>query len=262
MKGVTRDASNERSYEVKHQQPRPGPEYEVLEVILGKWINEGHTVETANTPSAKILTSDLYEWSTGGFFVLHTAYGRVGDAPGGGIEIIGLDPASGNFISRFFDSRGDATAHELTIEGDTWTWLGEKTRCMAVFTDGGRTPGRRGRALPHQAGRGSRGPSPRCDGRRSGRTSRPWRTLAYDAAYMDGTQLGRYLPAGRWDSVTVPTLVVDGGTSPEYMHSGAQAITDLLPDARRSTLEGQTHEVDPEVLAPVLAWFFAARDRG
>jgi hypothetical protein len=139
MKGVTRDASNERSYEVKHQQPRPGPEYEVLEVILGKWINEGHTVETANTPSAKILTSDLYEWSTGGFFVLHTAYGRVGDAPGGGIEIIGLDPASGNFISRFFDSRGDATAHELTIEGDTWTWLGEKTRCKAVFADGGRT---------------------------------------------------------------------------------------------------------------------------
>jgi hypothetical protein len=62
--------------------------------------------------------------------------------------------------------------------------------------------------------------------------------------------------------VTVPTLVVDGGASPEYMHSGAQAIADLLSDARRSTLEGQTHEVDPEVLAPVLAWFFAARDRG
>ena len=83
-------------------------------------------------------------------------------------------------------------------------------------------------------------------------------TLAYDAAFMEGTQLGRPLPAGRWDSVTVPTLVVVGGDSPEYLHSGARAITDLLPDARRSTLEGQTHEVDPGVLAPVLAGFFSA----
>jgi len=83
-------------------------------------------------------------------------------------------------------------------------------------------------------------------------------TLAYDAAFMEGTQLGKPLPAGRWDSVTAPTLVVDGEASPEYMHSGARAIADLLPDARRSTLEGQTHEVDPEVLAPVLAGFFAA----
>jgi hypothetical protein len=57
--------------------------------------------------------------------------------------------------------------------------------------------------------------------------------------------------------VTAPTLVVDGGASPEYIHSGARAIADLLPDARRSTLEGQTHEVDPGVLAPVLAGFFS-----
>ena len=83
-------------------------------------------------------------------------------------------------------------------------------------------------------------------------------TLAYDAAFMEGTQLGEPLPIGRWESVTVPTLVVDGGASPEWVHSGARAIADLLPDARRSTLEGQTHEVGPEVLAPALAGFFAA----
>jgi pimeloyl-ACP methyl ester carboxylesterase len=83
-------------------------------------------------------------------------------------------------------------------------------------------------------------------------------TLAYDAAFMEGTQLGKPLPDGRWDSVRVPTLVVDGGASPKYIHNGAQAIADFLPNARRSTLEGQTHEVDPEVLAPVLAGFFAS----
>jgi hypothetical protein len=121
------------------QQPGPGPEHEALEVIIGKWINEGHTVATEDAQSARIITSDVYERSTGGFFVLHTAYGRAGDLPGGGIEIIGYDAASGGYVSRFFDSRGNASAHELSIEGDTCAWRGESTRCTVIFTDGGRT---------------------------------------------------------------------------------------------------------------------------
>jgi pimeloyl-ACP methyl ester carboxylesterase len=86
-------------------------------------------------------------------------------------------------------------------------------------------------------------------------------TLAYDAAFVEGTQGGWPLPAGRWDSVTMPTLVLDGGASPTWVRNAALAIAGLLPDARRSTLEGQTHEVDPEVLAPVLKDFFAVGDR-
>jgi len=96
MKGATRGVGTERSEVVENQQqPRPGPEHELLDVIVGKWINEGRTVATADAPSARILTSDVYEWSTGGFFVLHTAYGRAGNLPGGGIEIMGYDAASG-----------------------------------------------------------------------------------------------------------------------------------------------------------------------
>ncbi|MBA2714732.1 MAG: alpha/beta hydrolase, partial [Rubrobacteraceae bacterium] len=49
---------------------------------------------------------------------------------------------------------------------------------------------------------------------------------------------------------------------PAWVRNGALAIAGLLHDTRRSTLDGQTHEVDPEVLAPVLAEFFAVRDRG
>ena len=138
MKGAIRGARTGRSVVVENQQ-RSGPEHELLDVIIGKWINEGHTVASEDAPSTRVLTSDVYEWSTGGFFVLHTAYGRVGDLPGGGIEIIGHDAASGGYVSRFFDSRGNVSTHELSIEGDTWTWQGESTRCTAVFTEGGRT---------------------------------------------------------------------------------------------------------------------------
>jgi pimeloyl-ACP methyl ester carboxylesterase len=79
-------------------------------------------------------------------------------------------------------------------------------------------------------------------------------TLAYDAAAM-----GDYwVPAERTASVTVPALVLDGGASPDFMHEAADALSDALPLAERRTLEAQTHDVAPEVIAPVLQEFFAA----
>lgn len=86
-------------------------------------------------------------------------------------------------------------------------------------------------------------------------------TLSYDAAVMDGTQDGRPLPEGRWSDVTVPTLVIAGGESDDWMHRGTQALADVLPNARFETLEGQNHMVKPKALAPMLAEFFAAARR-
>lgn len=82
-------------------------------------------------------------------------------------------------------------------------------------------------------------------------------TLPYDAAIVDGTLRGEPLPADRWTSVTMPTLVIDGGDSPAWARNAVVALVDVLPNARRVTLEGQTHQYDPEALAPALAEFFA-----
>ena len=81
-------------------------------------------------------------------------------------------------------------------------------------------------------------------------------TLAYDATVM-----GDYsLPTERAASVTVPTLVIAGGASFPFMRKTAQALADILPDGQHRILEGQEHNVDPAVLAPVLMEFFSARD--
>jgi hypothetical protein len=40
------------------------------------------------------------------------------------------------------------------------------------------------------------------------------------------------------------------------MHSAAEALTALLPDARHRRFPGQTHGVDDEVLVPVLVEFY------
>lgn len=66
-----------------------------LDVFIGTWINQGHTIVSADAPSVEILASDIYAWMPGGFFALHTACGRIGTLDVGGTEIIGYDAASG-----------------------------------------------------------------------------------------------------------------------------------------------------------------------
>ncbi len=78
-------------------------------------------------------------------------------------------------------------------------------------------------------------------------------TLAYDNAIMgDGS-----VPADVAKAVKVPALVLDGGNSPAFMKQAADALAQALPNAERRTLKEQTHDVAPEILAPVLIEFFA-----
>jgi hypothetical protein len=120
----------------------PGPEHRLLDVFIGKWINEGHTVATAEAPGAKILTSDIYEWTAGGYFVLHTAYGLAGGVDGGGVEIISYDAEHKKYVSHFFDSQGNISVHDLTYQDGVWTWLGKWAgdwhRCRAEFSEDGK----------------------------------------------------------------------------------------------------------------------------
>ena len=82
-------------------------------------------------------------------------------------------------------------------------------------------------------------------------------TLAYDAAAMGDALDGKPLPSGRYDFVKVPTIVIAGSKSPEWMRNGNEALAAAIPEAEHRVLEGQTHMVKAEALAPVLTEFFA-----
>ncbi|HET9673104.1 MAG TPA: alpha/beta hydrolase [Actinomycetota bacterium] len=82
-------------------------------------------------------------------------------------------------------------------------------------------------------------------------------TIAYDLRVMGDAMRGSRDPLARFTSVTVPTLVIDGGASPSWQHAAADAIAEVMPHARRVTLPGQGHGAEPAVLAPVLASFVA-----
>lgn len=78
-------------------------------------------------------------------------------------------------------------------------------------------------------------------------------TLIYESTIMGA------LPGGLEASVRVPTLVIDGGNSPDVMRQAAHSLASAMPEGQYLTLEGQTHDIVPTVLGPVLQEFFLAQ---
>jgi pimeloyl-ACP methyl ester carboxylesterase len=85
-------------------------------------------------------------------------------------------------------------------------------------------------------------------------------TLAYDSEVMGDSRRGGTIPVDLVGRVTPPTLVLVGGASPAWMIDVGRQVADAMPNGRHSVLEDQEHVVPPELLAPVLAEFFADRN--
>jgi pimeloyl-ACP methyl ester carboxylesterase len=78
-------------------------------------------------------------------------------------------------------------------------------------------------------------------------------TLVYETKILgDGA-----LPTEVAASVAAPTLVIAGGESFPFMRETAAALAEVIPDGRAHILKGQTHDIVPEALGPVLEEFFA-----
>jgi pimeloyl-ACP methyl ester carboxylesterase len=78
-------------------------------------------------------------------------------------------------------------------------------------------------------------------------------TLMYDA---DDMGENRTVPVDRAARVTASTLAMNGGAGFPFMYDSAKTIANAVPNGQLRTLEGQTHNVNLEVLAPVLIEFF------
>ncbi|MCX6728378.1 MAG: alpha/beta hydrolase [Candidatus Saccharibacteria bacterium] len=82
-------------------------------------------------------------------------------------------------------------------------------------------------------------------------------TLLYDAAEMGKD---RSIPVEQAAKVKAKTLVMDGGASREtmpFMGTSAEKLAKVIPNATRRTIEGQGHDINSKILAPVLIEFFS-----
>jgi pimeloyl-ACP methyl ester carboxylesterase len=65
------------------------------------------------------------------------------------------------------------------------------------------------------------------------------------------------VPPDRLAAVRAPTLAVAGGAGAESMVTTARVVAESVVDGRHLVLDGQTHDEDPAVLAPVLVEFLS-----
>jgi pimeloyl-ACP methyl ester carboxylesterase len=85
-------------------------------------------------------------------------------------------------------------------------------------------------------------------------------TLAYDIAIAGPVETGDPSVLDRYAGITVPTLVMHGGASPQWLADAATALAGVLPNATHKELPGQDHQVSGEALTPVLSdWLSAQR---
>lgn len=81
-------------------------------------------------------------------------------------------------------------------------------------------------------------------------------TIPYDGEIMGDGMSGSPEPLKRFAAVTIPTLVMVGGASPEWMQNGTRLLAETVPGAQYHTLAGQDHGPASSLLAPELVTFF------
>ncbi len=77
-------------------------------------------------------------------------------------------------------------------------------------------------------------------------------TLPYEFALLGPFRQQQALPSGYYDSVTAETLMVTGDKSYTYMRHAQPLIAAALPHGRVEHLPGQTHDVKPRAVVPLL----------
>ena len=87
-----------------------------------------------------------------------------------------------------------------------------------------------------------------------------WESIGHTLAYDHIAALGEdaAIPTERAARVNLPALVMDGSESFPFMHTTALTLANAMPKGKHRTVEGQTHEVSAEALAPLLIEFFKA----
>jgi len=81
-------------------------------------------------------------------------------------------------------------------------------------------------------------------------------TLIYDNKILGDTGSGKPFSKEKWKNATMSALVISGSKSDKWSQNSMKHLATVLPNAKHYTLIGQTHIVNPKVLAAVLINFF------
>jgi hypothetical protein len=100
----------------EQETQRPGPAHMLLDVFIGRWKTEGHTIATPSSPAISITGTDTYEWLEGGFFMIHHVDVMMGVQKVKAIEIVSHDHASNKYFPNSFDNQGNMGNYQMELQ--------------------------------------------------------------------------------------------------------------------------------------------------
>jgi hypothetical protein len=116
--------------------PKPGPEVKQLAVMVGIFTNEGEVKAGAlgpNSPAMKIKGTEECHWTAGGFGLLCTETVDIGSRREIETDVAYYDPISKKYEYHGVVNTGETNNQTGTVDGNTWTWLGQGSLGQRVF---------------------------------------------------------------------------------------------------------------------------------
>ncbi|HMG28316.1 MAG TPA: hypothetical protein VKH36_16050 [Acidimicrobiia bacterium] len=96
----------------------PSTEMAPLEALVGEWSVEALAPWA---PPSDLRGRTVFEWMTGGTFLLQRWEVPIDEAPDG-LAVIGRIPQdNAGYLQHYFDSRGVARVYSMTFEDGVWT---------------------------------------------------------------------------------------------------------------------------------------------
>jgi hypothetical protein len=108
------------------EMPKPGPELKKLDVLTGSWTLDGEMKPGAMGPGGKMTELQKCEWMDGEFFLVCHADFKSSMGDGSGISVMGYSKDDKIYTYREFNSWGEFEDSRGSLDGDTWTWLGDE----------------------------------------------------------------------------------------------------------------------------------------
>lgn len=109
--------------------------YQLLEKFVGSWHTEGLISSLNGSPEITIKGTDTYEWILDGYFLLHRADVIIGVDKNQTHEIIGYDDINNHYTMQYYNSMGNSGAMIATVNGNSWTFTGDKLRFRGGFNE-------------------------------------------------------------------------------------------------------------------------------
>jgi hypothetical protein len=104
----------------------PAPELRKLDYFAGTWLLDGEMKPGPMDSGGKVTETDINQWMDGGFFLVVRSEFTISGVSGTGVAYMGFDPNQKIYTYDEFNSIGDAIHSKGTVEGETWTWSGER----------------------------------------------------------------------------------------------------------------------------------------